>query len=94
MGKTRFLFTAPDPIGACCLKNLPPFSPFCIALSGSTILKGNGRILVIETGRLTTLGSIFQLSQSVEKDLTPIQKELQDFVKKNTYLALGIGLLF
>ncbi|MCG6970236.1 MAG: cation-transporting P-type ATPase [Gammaproteobacteria bacterium] len=65
-----------------------------LARSGATVLKGNGRVLVTHTGRSTSLGSISELSQSVERDLTPMQLELQNFVRKITYLALGIGLLF
>ena len=65
-----------------------------LARSGATVLKGNGRVLVTHTGRSTSLGSISALSQSVERDLTPMQLELQNFVRKITYLALGIGLLF
>ncbi|MGD8940750.1 MAG: cation-transporting P-type ATPase [Gammaproteobacteria bacterium] len=66
----------------------------CLARSGATVLKGNARVLVTRTGRSTSLGSISVLSQSVERDLTPMQLELQNFVRKITYLALGIGLLF
>ena len=66
----------------------------CLARSGATVLKGNGRVLVTRTGRSTSLGSISELSQSVERDLTPMQLELKNFVRKITYLALGIGLLF
>jgi sodium/potassium-transporting ATPase subunit alpha len=65
-----------------------------LARSGATALKGNARVLVTQTGRHTSLGSISALSQSVERDLTPMQLELQNFVRKITYLALGIGLLF
>lgn len=66
----------------------------CLARSGATVLKGNARVLVTHTGRSTSLGSISTLSQSVKQDLTPMQLELQNFVRKITYLALGIGLLF
>jgi len=66
----------------------------CLARSGATVLKGNARVLVTHTGRSTSLGSISALSQSVERDLTPMQLELQNFVRKITYLALGIGFGF
>lgn len=66
----------------------------CLARSGATILKGSAHILVTHTGRSTTLGSISALSQSVERTLTPMQLELQNFVHKITWLALGIGLVF
>ncbi len=65
-----------------------------LAKSGATVLKGSAHILVTHTGRATSLGSISELSQTVHRSLTPMQRELHDFVRKITYLALGIGLLF
>jgi sodium/potassium-transporting ATPase subunit alpha len=69
-------------------------NPSCRVFSGATVMKGNAHILVVKTGRSTSIGAISQLSQVVEQDLTPMQKELQNFVRKITYLALGIGLVF
>lgn len=65
-----------------------------LARSGATILKGSAQMLVTRTGRATGLGSISELSQSVTSNLTPMQLELQDFVRKITWLALAIGLIF
>ncbi|HEY5715559.1 MAG TPA: cation-transporting P-type ATPase [Psychromonas sp.] len=65
-----------------------------LARSGATVLKGSAQMLVTRTGRATGLGSISELSQSVTSNLTPMQLELQDFVRKITWLALGIGLVF
>ncbi len=64
------------------------------AASGATVIKGHGRILVTRTGRSTHIGAISELSQGVKQDYTPMQKELTYFVRKITYLAVGIGLLF
>jgi len=64
------------------------------AASGATVLKGHGQILVTRTGRATSIGAISELSQGVQQDLTPMQKELAYFVRKITYLAVGIGLVF
>jgi len=64
------------------------------AASGATVLKGHGQILVTRTGRSTSIGAISELSQGVKQDLTPMQKELAYFVRKITYLAVGIGLVF
>jgi len=66
----------------------------CLVRSGATVIKGNALILVTRTGRATSLGSISQLSQEVKNDLTPMQKEIQNFVRKITWLALGIGFSF
>lgn len=66
----------------------------CEAFSGSTVMRGNATILIAKTGRATKIGSISELSQTVERDLTPMQKELKLFVGKITYLALAIGFAF
>ena len=62
--------------------------------SGATVLKGSGRILTTRTGRSTRIGEISQLSQQVTQDLTPMQLELTHFVRRITWLALGIGTSF
>ncbi|NTW49533.1 MAG: cation-transporting P-type ATPase [Chlorobiales bacterium] len=66
----------------------------CKVFSGATVIKGNAQILVMKTGRSTNMGTISTLSQKVTQDLTPMQKELKNFVRKITYIALGIGFLF
>ena len=66
-------------------------APECSVRSGATVLKGSAHILVTRTGRATSLGEISALSQEVERDLTPMQKELRHFVRRITWLALGIG---
>ena len=66
----------------------------CMARSGTTILRGHGRVLVTATGRWTRLGSLSALSQQVHEDMTPMQRQLQVFVRRITWFALGIGTLF
>lgn len=66
----------------------------CQISSGATVLKGSARILVTRTGRFTNIGAISELSANIKQDLTPMQKELREFVRKITYLALGIGIVF
>jgi len=66
----------------------------CRVRSGATVLRGSATILVTHTGRSTTLGEISALSQGVKSDLTPMQQELAHFVRRITWLAVGIGLVF
>jgi sodium/potassium-transporting ATPase subunit alpha len=66
----------------------------CQASSGATVLSGHARVLVTRTGRFTRIGNISDLSRVVQHDLTPMQLELKDFVRKITWLALAIGTLF
>ncbi|MDH5526489.1 MAG: cation-transporting P-type ATPase [Nitrospirota bacterium] len=69
-------------------------TPACQVHSGATVLKGGGTILVTGTGRSTGLGGISALSQGVRQDLTPMQRELNRFVHRISYLAVGIGAFF
>ena len=66
----------------------------CLVSSGATVVKGGACVLVSRTGRATDIGGISRLSQEVERDLTPMQREIQSFVRKITWLALGIGFIF
>jgi len=66
----------------------------CYVNSGATVLMGHARVLTTRTGRATNLGAISSLSQGVQQDLTPMQQELKYFVRRITWLALGIGLAF
>ena len=65
-----------------------------LVFSGTMVVKGSARIIVIRTGRQSEIGKISEMSQTVRSDLTPMQKELKNFVQKITWLALGIGLVF
>ncbi|MBN1156778.1 cation-transporting P-type ATPase [Candidatus Woesearchaeota archaeon] len=65
-----------------------------ILYSGSSILKGDGKGIVINTGKRTAFGRIQHLAEGVKEELTPIRLQLKDFVKKITFLALAIGIVF
>ncbi|WP_455221669.1 cation-translocating P-type ATPase [Kaarinaea lacus] len=65
-----------------------------LVFSGAMVVKGSARIIVTRTGRKSKIGEISEMSQAVKADLTPMQKELKNFVNKITWLALGIGLVF
>lgn len=65
-----------------------------LVYSGTMVVKGNARIVVTHTGRHSGIGRLSEISQAVKPDLTPMQKELSNFVHKITWLALGIGLIF
>ncbi|EKD63390.1 MAG: hypothetical protein ACD_51C00283G0043 [uncultured bacterium] len=43
---------------------------------GTSVIKGNGRAVVIKTGMETMFGQIAHLTTSTKKDLSPLQKEL------------------
>ncbi len=49
---------------------------------GTTITSGKGRAVVTSTGMKTRFGSIAEMVQESEKDMTPLQLDLQDLGKK------------
>ncbi|MBI3187534.1 MAG: cation-transporting P-type ATPase [Gammaproteobacteria bacterium] len=62
--------------------------------SGTTILKGEAKVLVTATGNNSKIGRIATLTRHVTRDLTPMQKELQNFVHKISLFSLVIGIVF
>lgn len=62
--------------------------------SGTTVVHGQCIAIVIATGAHTQLGNISTLTQDVKERLTPMQRELNSFVKKITVIALLLGFAF
>ncbi len=65
-----------------------------LVYSGAMVVKGGASIVVTHTGRASRIGQISEISQDVTADPTPMQKELKDFIRKITWLAMTIGLVF
>lgn len=66
----------------------------CIIYSGTSVIRGEVTAIVVNTGKNTRFASISHLTQSVKHDLTPMQKEIKVFVRKITYIALSVGIIF
>lgn len=64
-----------------------------IALLGTLITKGNGRLKVTKTGMQTQFGQIAKTLSSIDTDQTPLQKNLAQLGKTLSLAALGIGFL-
>lgn len=62
--------------------------------AGTSVTAGSGQGIVIGTGMHTEIGKIANLTQSVEKELSPLQKEMQKVVNIISFLAVGMGILF
>ncbi len=58
--------------------------------SGSTIIKGNGLALVFATGKEAEFGKIAESISNVKEELTPLQKKLDTFGKKLSFLVIGV----
>ncbi|WP_313529860.1 cation-translocating P-type ATPase [Anaerotignum sp.] len=58
--------------------------------SGSLISYGRAVVLVTGTGMETEIGKIANLMQSAQEKSTPLQRSLDDFSKKLSFIILGI----
>ncbi len=58
--------------------------------SGTLITKGRAKAVVVATGMKTEIGKIATLIEEVEKELTPLQKNLESFGK---WIGLGVILI-
>ncbi len=53
-----------------------------MVFSGTTVVSGKGRAVVTDTGMNTEFGKIAEMVQESEKDMTPLQQDLEDLGKK------------
>ncbi len=61
-----------------------------MVFSGSLVAYGRGLILVTNTAMETELGKIANLMEQAQDKSTPLQKSLDDFSKKLSFIILGI----
>jgi len=62
-----------------------------LIFAGTSIASGTGRAVVYSTGMMTQFGRIAHLTQTIEEEPTPFQKELNKLSKVTAWLALLIG---
>ncbi len=62
-----------------------------LIFAGTSVASGTGRAIVYGTGMLTQFGRIAHLTQSIEEEPSPFQKELRQVTKVITFVAFGIG---
>jgi Ca2+-transporting ATPase len=65
-----------------------------LVFAGSSVVSGVGTAVVFATGTHTEFGKVAHLTQSVEDEPSPLQKELARVTRWVTFLAVGIGLGF
>src|SRR6056297_348788 len=65
-----------------------------MVFSGSLVQNGEGRVVLVETGMTTQIGSIVELTKSTEVHETPIHKELKYFIKVISFIAIFLGVSF
>ncbi len=65
-----------------------------LIFAGTNVAAGTAKAVVIDTGMHTEFGKIADLTQSMEEQLSPLQKELKVATRVITYIAVGVGILF
>ncbi len=66
-----------------------------ILYSGTVIVRGNGKGVVIATGKKTAFGKIAELIQKEENEPTPLQKNMEELSEKlSLYVIIICGLFF
>ncbi len=64
-----------------------------MAWMGTTISNGRAKGVVVETGMSTEFGRIADMTQSVGRELTPLQRKLGTLGRRLGLLALGVSVL-
>lgn len=62
-----------------------------IVFAGSTLIKGQGRAVVFGTGMQTEIGAIASLTNSIQAEESPLQKQLRGAVRLIAALAFSLG---
>lgn len=62
-----------------------------LIFAGTSVASGTGRAIVYGTGMLTQFGRIAHLTQTIQEEPSPFQKELRHVTRIITMVAFGIG---
>jgi len=65
-----------------------------LIFAGTSVAAGTGKAVAFATGMGTEFGKIAHLTQSVEDELSPLQKEMGRVTRVVTFMATSIGVLF
>ncbi|MDF2942872.1 MAG: cation-transporting P-type ATPase [Herbinix sp.] len=65
-----------------------------LIFAGTNVSEGNGKAVVTEIGMKTEFGKIANLTQNMEKEESPLQKELNRLTKQVSIIAICFGVFF
>lgn len=65
-----------------------------LIFAGTSVSEGNGKAIVTDIGMKTEFGKIADLTQSMQKDDSPLQKELNRLTKQISIIAIAFGVVF
>ncbi|MBM7614448.1 cation-translocating P-type ATPase [Alkaliphilus hydrothermalis] len=58
---------------------------------GTTVVRGNGRAIVVNTGMSTEMGAIAKVLDSDHEEPTPLQRDLMNMAKIITWICIGVS---
>ena len=65
-----------------------------LVFAGTSVVSGNGTAVIIATGMSTEIGKIAALTQSVQEELSPLQKEINKLTRIIAIVAMALGAFF
>jgi len=65
-----------------------------LVFAGTSVTSGTGKAVVISTGMATEFGKIANMTQLVQEELSPLQREMAFTTKMVTIIACHIGIIF
>jgi magnesium-transporting ATPase (P-type) len=65
-----------------------------LVFAGTSVTSGTGKAVVFATGMATEFGRIAEMTQLVDEDLSPLQKEMGFATRMVTVIACSIGIIF
>ncbi len=65
-----------------------------LVFAGTSVAYGGGKAIVFATAMETQFGKIAELTQSVESELSPLQKEMSKITQLVAILATSVGVVF
>jgi Ca2+-transporting ATPase len=63
-----------------------------LVFAGTAVATGAGKAVVFATGMTSEFGKIAHLTQTVEADISPLQREMRQLTKIVSVIAVGVGL--
>ncbi|MCB9320217.1 MAG: cation-transporting P-type ATPase [Lewinellaceae bacterium] len=64
-----------------------------MVFAGTTVVRGQGKALVVATGSRTELGGITHMAQVTQKGITPLEKRLNSLTRQLIWITLIIAIL-
>ena len=65
-----------------------------LVFAGTNVVSGTGKAVVFAIGMESEFGKIAHMTQTLEEEQSPLQKELNHVTRVVTFIAIGIGMLF